>query len=90
MGDGFHVRDSSSGFISSTTGFSLWPAREQQAPSSVTSPRRATQTFGACFAGKVWFRSLYFKIEFSVMFCDVPWHLPSVCLARGWYGFTSP
>jgi len=41
------------------------------------------------FRGKVLFRSLYFKIEVSVMFCDDPRHLPSVFLGKGWYEFTS-
>jgi len=42
------------------------------------------------FWGKVLFRSLYFQIEVSVMFCDDPRRLPSVCLGRSWYEFNSP
>jgi len=41
------------------------------------------------FWGKVLFRSLYFQIEVSVMFCDDPRRLPSICLGRGCYEFTS-
>ena len=78
------------GFISSTPGSSLWPGQEHQAPFSVVSPGRVTQTFGTCFANKVWFRAIFFRIEVSVMFCDVPRRLPSVCLGRGWYEFTFP
>jgi hypothetical protein len=41
------------------------------------------------YGDKVLFRSLYFQIEVSVMFCDDPRRLPSVCLRRGWYEFAS-
>ena len=78
------------GFISSTTGFSRWPGQEQEAPFPVIFSEKATQTSGICFVVKVWFRSLYFEIEVSGMFGVVPRLLPSVCLGRGWYEFTSP
>ena len=74
------------GFISSTTGFSRWPGQEQEAPSPVIFSKKATQTSGICFEVKF----CYFQIEVTVMFCDDPRRLPSVCLGRGWYEFTSP
>jgi len=52
--------------------------------------RECYADFRDMFWGKVLFRSLYFQIEVSVMFCDDPRRLPSVCLGRGWYEFTSP
>jgi len=90
LGFDFRVRDSSSWFHL----FNWWvlSLAGPGAGGSVSSYflREVYAYVRDMFWGKVLFRSLYFQIEVSVRFCDDLRRLPSVCLGRGWYEFTSP
>ena len=71
-------------------GYLAGRARNRRLHLQLFSPRRLRRRPGYVFEVKVWFQSLYFQIEVSVMFGVFPQRLPSFCLRGGWYEFTSP